>query len=292
MFKKKNFQINKKSRVIILGSGGFISSQVEKKLKKNKTSFIALKRKKADLTKKNSKKLLKKIIKDNDSVLFIAARAPVKTKKMLNDNLKMAKITTSVLKQKKIRHFIYISSDAVYSDIKKPIREKSKTIPNSLHGIIHIKRENIFKKILKNKICIIRPTLIFGKNDPHNGYGPNRFLRLAKKNKEIKLFGKGEERRDHIFLNDVSTVIVSCIKNCSIGTLNVVSGKVISFKNLAKMIIRYSGSSSKIINTIRIGKMPHNGYRPFNPYLLRKNFPKLLSYSTNKVFRKFTKDSI
>ena len=26
------------------------------------------------------------IIKDNDSVLFIAARAPVKTKKMLNDN--------------------------------------------------------------------------------------------------------------------------------------------------------------------------------------------------------------
>ena len=105
MFKKKNFQINKKSRVIILGSGGFISSQVEKKLKKNKTSFIALKRKKADLTKKNSKKLLKKIIKDNDSVLFIAARAPVKTKKMLNDNLKMAKITTSVLKQKKNQTF-------------------------------------------------------------------------------------------------------------------------------------------------------------------------------------------
>ena len=29
--------------------------------------------------------------------------------------------------------------------------------------------------------------------DTHNGYGPNLFLNLASKNKDIKLFGKGEE---------------------------------------------------------------------------------------------------
>jgi nucleoside-diphosphate-sugar epimerase len=34
--------------------------------------------------------------------------------------------------------------------------------------------------------------------DPHNGYGPNRFRRLAAGGEEIVLFGEGEERRDHV----------------------------------------------------------------------------------------------
>ena len=28
-------------------------------------------------------------------------------------------------------------------------------------------------------VGILRPTLVYGANDPHNGYGPNRFRRLA-----------------------------------------------------------------------------------------------------------------
>ena len=30
-------------------------------------------------------------------------------------------------------------------------------------------------------LCFLRPTLIYGSKDPHNGYGPNRFMRQAKK---------------------------------------------------------------------------------------------------------------
>ena len=39
-------------------------------------------------------------------------------------------------------------------------------------------RENILK-LLNIKLCIVRPTLVYGANDPHNGYGPNKFIRLA-----------------------------------------------------------------------------------------------------------------
>ena len=38
----------------------------------------------------------------------------------------------------------------------------------------------------------LRPTLIYGNGDTHGGYGPNKFLQL--KNKDIILFGKGEEK--------------------------------------------------------------------------------------------------
>ena len=54
----------------------------------------------------------------------------------------------------------------------------------------------------QNINSILRPTLIYGEGDPHNGYGPNKFMRLAKKNEDILLFGKGEELRDHININE------------------------------------------------------------------------------------------
>jgi len=44
-------------------------------------------------------------------------------------------------------------------------------------------------------LAILRPTLVYGAGDPHNGYGPNRFRRLASANQPIVLFGEGEERR-------------------------------------------------------------------------------------------------
>ena len=59
---------------------------------------------------------------------------------------------------------------------------------------------------------ILRPTLIYGLEDTHNGYGPNQFLKKVKQKKVIKLFGKGEERRDHVFIDDVTKIIFECIK--------------------------------------------------------------------------------
>ena len=48
---------------------------------------------------------------------------------------------------------------------------------------MHLMRENMLK-LLDVKLCIVRPTLIYGTNDPHNGYGPNQFIRLAQSKKK------------------------------------------------------------------------------------------------------------
>ena len=61
-----------------------------------------------------------------------------------------------------ISQLIYISSDAVYSDLKNKISEKPPANPSNLHGVMHISRE----KILKSKFeinYILRPTMIYGK---------------------------------------------------------------------------------------------------------------------------------
>jgi len=277
-----NLKPIKPKRVVVFGRTGFIAASVIKKLKKRNISVVSFSKSEIDLIKKNSIKKISKILKNEDSVLFIAAKAPVKNEKMLLENFFMLENFLIGLKNKKLSHFIYVSSDAVYSDSKILINEQSKTIPNSLHGIMHLTRENIFKVLIKTPICIVRSTLIYGNKDPHNGYGPNRFARLALKNDKIYLFGKGEELRDHIHIDDVTEIILNVILYKTIGVINACTGKVFSFYNIAKIIVRALKSKSKIISTKRVKPMPHDGYRAFNNSILKKVFPKIKLKLLNK----------
>ena len=281
--KKKN---QKPNRVIILGAGGFISGSVQEKLINSRIPYLALTRKKVDLTLPNAKKKLRKYLKPKDCLLFIAAKAPVKSVEMLIKNLLMCSTVCSVIKKISISHLVYISSDAVYSDSSKLLTEKSYTQPSSLHGLMHLSREIMLKNVIKGPICFLRPTLIYGENDPHNGYGPNRFFRLAKKNKAIKLFGKGEELRDHVWVEDVAKIVVKVLLNRSDGVLNIATGEVLSFEKIAKLIIKLTNSSSKIKNVKRNGPMPHNGYRSFNVSSLKKAFPNFKYHKISEALYK------
>ena len=260
----------KKNRIIILGENSFVASNLINLLNRNNDNFISISKKKIDLTKNSSVKQLKKIINPNDILIFISAIAPVKNFKMLYQNLDICKNVFKVLKDKKIKYLLYVSSDAVYSDSKIPITEKSNTEPENLHGLMHLTREKILK-LLDIKMCIVRPTLVYGSNDPHNGYGPNLFVRNAQSKKYISLFGRGEERRDHIHVNDVGEIIYFLVKKKYIGTINLVTGKIFSFFKIAKVVKDIYGSKIKYIK--RNGPMPHNGYRAFNNNLLKKVLP-------------------
>ena len=285
----KFYNYNKKflNRVVILGSGGIISSNLQKILKQRGINITTIGRSKLDLKKKNASKKLKKKIKNNDVVVFIAAEAPVKNIGMFINNIKICKTVCDSLEKKKIKHLVYISSDAVYEDVKRKISEKSNTLPSSLHGTMHLTRELMLKDKFKKILCILRPTLIYGPGDTHNGYGPNRFINLALQNKSISIFGNGEEKRDHVYITDVVNIIVKCIINKRLGIFNVATGKVYSFKYLANRIINLSKSKSKLIKIKRKGPMPHNGYRPFNINLIKNNFKNIKMFSIENGIKKY-----
>ena len=244
---------NKKfpKRVVILGSTGIISTNLQRILKKKNIKFISVGRSKFDLKSKKTIKKLRKKIKKRDSIIFIAAEAPVKNSEMFLNNIKICETVCGSLEKKKIDQLIYISSDAVYADIKGKITEKTVTSPNSFHGLMHMTRE----LMLKNKF--------------------KKFVGLATKNKPMLIFGNGEERRDHIFVDDLVKIIAKCLEKKALGILNLVSGKVYSFKYLAKLIIAETKSNSKLIKIKRKGPMPHNGYRPFNKNLLNRHFQEI-----------------
>lgn len=266
--------MSKPTRVVILG-GGFVSGAVQKKLDVLNIENLVLKSKNVDLTKADAVDRLRSLLLPTDTVMFVAAQAPVKSESMLIDNLLMAKTVCEVLREVPPAHLVYISSDAVYSDSDRPLDELSRCTPDNLHGIMHLAREVMLKQVLPNNFCILRPTLIFGNEDPHNGYGPNRFVRQARLGEDIILFGNGEERRDHVFIDDVAEVIVRSMLHKAQGVLNIVTGKIVSFNDIANAVVQKYRTSTQVISSPRLMPMPHNGYREFDNSLLQKTFPNM-----------------
>jgi UDP-glucose 4-epimerase len=269
--------LNKKSilpeRAIVLGGHGFIGSAIHNNLIQNHIPVKSIGRSDFDLLDEHSDQKLASILKSGDVLIFVSAKAPCRNIDDLIGNLQMAKVVISALKLQSIDHLIYISSDAVYQDSDQPISETSCVEPASIHGVMHLAREVLLKTEFTGPMSIVRPTLVYGVNDPHNGYGPNSFKRLGINNKDIILFGEGEELRDHVYVEDIAELVRLVILYKSTGIVNAVSGEAVSFRKLAELITKKCNSTGDIKTTARKGPMPHNGYREFLPSSACQNFP-------------------
>lgn len=254
------------TRVVILGSDSFIAKSLINRLiiDKKDIKIIKISRKEIDFANKNECSKLSDIILDNDSIFFVAAKAPVKDTEMMVYNIRMCQNICDAIINKNFSHITYVSSDAVYSDSEKKINEMSSAEPSSLHGLMHLSREKILESYFYDRLCIIRPTLVYGINDPHGGYGPNKFIKNAKNNIDINLFGQGEERRDHVYVEDVANISLRLIEDKYIGKINITSGTLYSFLEIAEFIIKRFKNKININFLKRNGPMPHNGYRAFD----------------------------
>jgi nucleoside-diphosphate-sugar epimerase len=273
MLKHLNSEDKKPNRVLILGSQGFIGSAIYSRLEKLGVTVLGLGSKDLNLISPDAAEKLISLLDPNDVLVFVSARAPCKDLGMLLENIQMGKSVCDALKVKPVSHVVYISSDAVYGDSDKPITEDSSAAPSSTHGVMHLAREIGLQQNYSGTLAIVRPTLVYGLNDPHNGYGPNRFRRLAAEGKEIVLFGMGEERRDHVDVEDIADLVARIILRKSNGVINAVSGGVVTFRELAELASLSFESAVAIQMSPRAGPMPHNGYRAFDNSTVSKAFP-------------------
>jgi nucleoside-diphosphate-sugar epimerase len=191
--------------VVVVGAGGFIGNAICTRLAAEKVPHLALTRKDVDLLEPEAAAKLQRMLRPGDAVVFVSALAPTRNNSTLIDNLRMAEKCAAVAAGS--WRNLFISSDAVYADDANPVTERSCQQPSSLHGVMHLAREVMLRAALKLPLAILRPTLIYGAKDPHNGYGPNRFRRLAAKGEAITLFGEGEEMRDHVHIDDVAMLV-------------------------------------------------------------------------------------
>jgi nucleoside-diphosphate-sugar epimerase len=260
-------------RTVVLGAGGFIGRALMRRISAAGAAALGLTRREIDLLSPDAADQLAAVLRSGDALVAVAARAPCKDVPMLIDNLVMTRAMIDALGRTPVAHVVNISSDAVYADEPLPLSESSPAAPASLHGAMHLAREIAFSSTVKAPFAILRPSLIYGADDPHNGYGPNRFRRLAHAGSEIVLFGEGEEQRDHVLIDDVAEVIWRVLERRSAGILNIATGEVHSFRDIADGVIAAAGCRVSIKGSLRAAPMPHNGYRPFDIAACRAAFP-------------------
>lgn len=261
------------SRVVVVGAGGFVGGAIARRLAAAGVPVLPLGRGDLDLLAPDAAALLARCLRPGDAVVAAAAAAPCRTTAMMVDNVVMARALSAALGESPLSHVINVSSDAVYADLPEPLTEMSGASPETLHGAMHLTRELMLRNDVKAPLAILRPTLLYGAGDPHNGYGPNRFRRLAAAGQDIVLFGEGEERRDHVLVDDLAELAYRCLLRRSRGVLNVATGQVASFRSIAEQVVAIAGTGSAIKGLPRRGPMPHNGYRPFDPSACRAAFP-------------------
>jgi UDP-glucose 4-epimerase len=261
------------ARAVVLGAAGFVGAAVCAAFEHDGTPVLPLGRAEIDLLDAGAAQALVDVLDPDDTFVVISAEAPCKDAAMLERNIRMMRGVVDALARVQPAHLIYVSSDAVYADSMSPLSETSCAQPGSLHGAMHLAREIMLTDAMEGPLAILRPTLIYGAADPHNGYGPNRFRRLAAEGKDIVLFGEGEERRDHVDVRDVAELIRLIAAHRSQGVLNAATGVVTSFREIAEMVVERATNKVAIMGSPRQGPMPHNGYRPFDPAATKAAFP-------------------
>jgi UDP-glucose 4-epimerase len=261
-------------RTVILGAGGFIGGAIARKLGSSATAALGLGRKDLDLLDGAAAEKLASLLRADDALVVVSARAPCKTPAMMLENISMVAPICEALAKQPVAHVVYVSSDAVYADGPLPLTEASPAAPTSLHGAMHLAREQMLLAAAgATPLAIVRPTLVYGAGDPHNGYGPNKFRRQANRGEAIVLFGEGEERRDHVDVDDIAEIVRRVLTHRSAGVLNIATGTVASFRALADKAVALSPRQVEIKTSPRTGPMPHNGYRPFDPAATSAAFP-------------------
>jgi UDP-glucose 4-epimerase len=268
-----NLAPQKPVRVVIIGAGGFVGGAIDRSLRAAGVTTLALTRKELDLLAGDAAMKFGTLLRPDDSVVMVSAIAPAKNIEMLMQNLRMANAVCEALAVRPVHHVVYISSDAVYADDANPVTEESHCAPSTLHGMMHAARELMLKSSTQAPVAMLRPTLIYGAGDPHNGYGPNRFRRLAQRGEPIPLFGEGEEQRDHVNVDDVAELARLMLFHRSRGALNAATGVATSFNRIAHIVAGQYGNRSEVQEIPRTVPRPHLAHRFFDITLCRQVFP-------------------
>ena len=269
--------------ILFTGGAGFIGSSIIDKLNKKKYNIyvvdnlltgkyknipISNRVKFLKINVNDKKQLIKSTNKFSIDYIFHFA-ACVGVKRTLKNPLKVLediegfKNILYLAKFKKVKRVFFSSSSEVYGEGQGLAQNEEKTPLNSRlpYAIVKNVGESFFKTY-KNEYNINYTIFRL-----FNTYGPkqssdfvvSQFLKNALKNKDINIYGNGQQSRTFCYIDDTVDAIINCFeKNYFINsTVNIGNNKVTKIIDLAKIIKKITKSNSKIkkIEPLKEGDM-------------------------------------
>mgnify|MGYP005652160377 CR=1 FL=1 len=263
-------------KILVTGGAGFIGKYLVKSLLLNnnsitifdnfsnssKDSINFLKNKDVKIIEGDIRKIqeISNAIKNQEIVIHLAAKISVvdsinNPSETFQVNVNGTKNILTACEKHRVKKLIVASSAAVYGESLPNLKltEKSQTNPISPYGESKVKMEHEIREFeSKHEIsCIIlRFFNIYGiGQSPEYAGVITKFVERITQNKSLEIFGDGLQTRDFVAIDDVINSIHNAISFGKSGTYNIASGKIITIKELAEMMILSSEKKLNIQHT-------------------------------------------
>lgn len=272
--------LNKKSKILVVGSYGFIGFNLTQSLLKRGFKVRGNRFRNSHLSHSNKnfqetnfdlekKEDCLRILEDID-IVYMCAASTSGANEIVNNPL--VHVTSNIIMlvnlleaaiKKKINRFVYISTGAVYPNLDKQFFSEDDMLKGEPFDVYYsagwTKRYseilcNIFSnKTSKNFSClIIRPSNIYGpfdKFDRAKSHVTASIIRKVVENDNpLVVWGNGDQKRDLIYIDDFidAMILVSELK-FDFLEVNIASGELYSIEEILKTAMNLKNLSTQII---------------------------------------------
>jgi len=255
-------------RVLVTGSGGFLGSHLCKALGAHQVTGIVSAAKNVpgalalDLTAPLKDDIVPSLIGKFDAIIHLASvmcsKENARDFELLSANQMMARNLITLGLALKPKHFIHVSSIAVYPSSDGTYTEDSLVNPSAngdaLYGLAKYNAEVLFDFYLGQQMTVthLRPSQIYGPGMREDRIIPV-LLKELKEQKAITLLGGGERVANFVHVEDVVQAIVKALEHPVAGVFNVACATHLSLAQVAKQLIAVYGDEGCKINLLEQG---------------------------------------
>jgi len=199
-------------------------------------------------------------VKDQDVIIHLAAKISVSESiknpaETFQVNVDGTRNVLVACEKNHVKKLIVASSAAVYGEGSPDVKstEKLETNPISPYGESKVRMEQETREFeSKHYIdCIIlRFFNIYGiGQSPEYAGVITKFMERITQEKPLEIFGDGLQTRDFVAIDDVISSIHNAISFGKSGTYNIASGRTVTIKELAELMVSISGKKLEIQHT-------------------------------------------
>jgi UDP-glucose 4-epimerase len=252
-------------RVVILGASGFLGRALNAALSRDGVEVIGYSSRTIDLTRPEALSVLDPVLTPGTALVLASALTPDRgqTPATFLANTTMATNLAAHIEGRRVGSLVYLGSDAVYGFGDEAVTEETPVAPTGYYALGKYAAERVMDcaaRAASVPLLILRVTGVYGPGDPHASYGPNAFARSLARDHSVRIFGAGEEERDHVFVDDVAAVTAGLLRAAAAGIYNIATGESRSFADLVKTIRDLVPYEVEVVSAPRKGPITHRRF--------------------------------